>query len=176
MPVELHPNFRVAGSIPAGAANRLRSSVGRAERQFHNRLVVTPCKKQPRRMPDGTTATRNGTLREVRLLTLQALSGTSGTPEVSSPFCRRGDANTWRMQAGLQVARPPKGGRSGVQITLPLCGAGWRSHRLANSCRQPIEQGECLREYIGIWRFESARRSSIDRFPASTCRRPREER
>ena len=76
--------------------------------------------------------------------------------------CRRGDTNTWRMQAGLQVARPSRDGRSGVQITLPLYGAGWRSHRLADPCRQPIEQGECLREYIGIWRFESARRS-VDR-------------
>jgi hypothetical protein len=91
-------------------------------------------------------------------------------------FCRRGERNEWRMQAGLQVARPPKGGRSGVQITLSLCGAGWRSHRLANSCRQPIEQGECLREYIGIWRFESARRSLIDRFLASTCRSPERKR
>lgn len=36
------------------------------------------------------------------------------------------------------------------------------NHRLANSCRQPIEQGECLREHIGIWRLESARRS-VDR-------------
>lgn len=141
-------SFQVAGSIPAGAANRLRSSVGRTERQFHNRLVVTP--------PQETAAANarwnysistSGMLREVRLLTLLALSGTSGTPEfhlILSP--RR--LNEWRMQAGLQVARPSKDGRSGVQITLSLRGAGWRSHRLANPCRQPIEQGECLREYI----------------------------
>ena len=36
------------------------------------------------------------------------------------------------------------------------------THSLADPCRQPTEQGECLREYIGIWRFESARRS-VDR-------------
>lgn len=105
----------------------------------------------------------NGMLREVRLLTLQALSGTSGTPGVSSSLVAAARQLEWRMQAGLQVARPSKDGRSGVQITLRLCGAGWRSQSPScHPCRQPIEQGECLREYIGIWRFESARRS-IDR-------------
>jgi len=78
------------------------------------------------------------------------------------------------MQAGLQVARPSEDGRSGVQITLPLRGAGWRSHRLADPCRQPIEQGECLREYIGIWRFESARRS-VDRSVSRIDLSPAEE-
>lgn len=110
----------------------------------------------------------------------------------------------WRMQAGLQVARPPSGGRSGVQITPLLRGAEWRRQNcLVASGRQtggrmhvglqmraPASQGvggrvfdaplpakagsssakvsqklaarygerdECLSDYIGQWRFESAR-------------------
>jgi hypothetical protein len=147
MPVELHPNFRVAGSSPAGVANRLRSSVGRAERQFHNELVVTHRTKL-RRMPDGTTAQMGCSVRFDS--SLQALSGTSGTPGfhlLLSPrrtyrsmipksgfrFLEKIMLKKWRMQAGLQVARPSKDGRSGVQITLSLHGAGWRSQ--ASSCR-----------------------------------------
>ncbi len=122
-------NFRVAGSIPAGAANRLRSSVGRAERQFHNRLVVT-LNRQPRRMPDGTTAPNEGMLREVdsspcwrslaraglpmfHHLFVAAANDSSMTRKNGIRFSNgfrlsRGNAREWRMQAGLQVARPSK--------------------------------------------------------------------
>jgi hypothetical protein len=43
----------------------------------------------------------------------------------------------WRMQTGLQVARPPSGGRSGVQITPLFRGAEWRRQNcLVTSGRQ----------------------------------------
>jgi hypothetical protein len=67
---------RFLPELPIGSVAQSVEQKGSFTTHFSSHLT----KKQPRRMPDGTTAPKNGMLREVRLLTLAALSGTSGTP------------------------------------------------------------------------------------------------
>jgi hypothetical protein len=139
MPVELHPTFgsrvRFLPELPIGSVAQSVEQKGSFTTDLSSYLTRNSRGECRMKLQH-----HNGMLREVRLLTLQALSGTSGTPGVSSSLVAAARQLEWRMQAGLQVARPSKDGRSGVQIILLPCGAGWRSHRLADPCRQAIEQ------------------------------------
>ena len=82
-------NYRLSPSrsrvrIPSGPPLWTRSSADRAGRFAiscrHDQSVQAITRNKPRRMPDGTTAQSMGQSEWVRLPSLQALSGTSGTP------------------------------------------------------------------------------------------------
>jgi hypothetical protein len=147
-------------------------------------------------------STHQWNVREVRLLALQALSGTSGAFRVSSilvtaasqmanagrttgsaPAARRevgcsshssaprsgvaqikclaafGRQKSGRMHVGLQVRAPASQGAGGrVFDALLPAKAGSSSVKVSqNLAARHGEGDECLSDYIGQWRFESAR-------------------
>jgi len=150
MPVKLHPTFgsriRFLPEPPTGSVAQSVEQKGSFTTDLSSRLSKNgygECRMELQ---------HDGMLREVRLLTCTALSGTSGTPGFIFS-CRRGRRTKWRMPAGLQLARPPKSGRSGVQITLSRFESARRSvdRSVSRIDLSPAQRrktnGECRQDY-----------------------------
>ncbi len=104
-------------------------------------------KKQPRRMPDGTTAPQMGPLREVRLLTSLTLSGTSGSPDVSSTLVAAADHPSGRCRQDYRKERPAHG-PGGRVFNPPLrCASGGVAQQPSCQFWLPLGAGECRQDY-----------------------------
>jgi hypothetical protein len=145
MPVELHPAFRSRVRIPPELPIGSVVQSVRTERQFHYRLVVTPQEAAAANARWNYSISTSGMLREVRLLTLLALSGTSGTPGfhpiLSSRLIERmanagrttGSAPAARREVGCSNHSPaPRSGVAQSSVVLPILVAS-RLNR-ANAC------------------------------------------
>lgn len=120
-------------------------------------------RRKARRMPDGTTV-HQWNVREVRLLALQALSGTSGAFRVSSILVAAA-SNGGRTLVGLQGRASASQGVGGRVFNSPLPATAGRSSAQSreNLAARRRERDECLSDYIGQWRFESVRSLAGDR-------------
>lgn len=116
-------------------------------------------------------STKSGTTRGVRLLTLQALSGTGGAPVVSSLLSPRIGKVLGECSQDYRIEHPAAPG--GRAFDSPLASMRMRSSSgiVLASLVASTGKDECVQDYIGKWRFESARRA--ERFvesPADNCR------